>query len=202
MKMMEKILVLTILAVILFVACEGPAGPPGPAGENGAWQIIDVIEVESPTPIITFDGISDEWEVLEIQAWGVLNGIICDTCSNMYLRINNDSISSYSWRIIGGGGSIYGSSENEIFLGQWRNGLASLQLTIYPEIYLPGHHSLTWLLEADYLPNEIDYGIFGTGSHFDPDNERVNRIDIYVNPNSTKEIYTGSKFVLLGMDID
>ncbi len=201
-KKMKRVILFSLFAIVLFVACEGPAGPPGPAGEDGAWQIIETIEVTSPTKTITFEEISDEWDILEIRAWGVLNGVLCDTCSNMYLRVNNDSISSYSWRVIGGGGALIRNGENEVFLGEWRNGVASLQMTIYPENYVPGHHSFTWVLEADYLSNENDYGVYGTGSHFDTYDQRVHQIDIYVNPTSSKKIYTGSEFVLLGLDTD
>ena len=96
---MKKVLIYTFLATALFVACEGPVGPPGPAGEDGedgAWVIIDAIELTSDTEIVTFDGISEDWDFLELRISIEIHSTDSLFDGEMiYMRANSDSLDNY-----------------------------------------------------------------------------------------------------------
>jgi len=191
---MEKILILTILAVILFVACEGPAGPPGPAGENGAWQIIETITLTADTNIVTFDGISDDWEMLEIRAWGNLVDLIPDTVHEgngfLRMRFNSDSSDNYS----------HGDFSN---LGSWCIGYSQMDIPIYLDYNENAFVSFRSQIYnfIDTAPNNVVNPGY-EGFYTSPDSSSVSRIDIYKNIEDRYSIAAGSEFILLGLVID
>ncbi len=191
---MKRVMLFSLFAIVLFVACEGPAGPPGPAGEDGAWQIIEIITLTADTNIITFDGIGDEWEVLEIKAWGNLVDLLPDSAheGNGYLRmrLNADSSDSYS----------HGDFSN---LGSWCIGYSQMIITIfveYCENAFASYRSQNYNF-IDIAPhNVVNPG--EDGYYISPDSSSVRRIDIFKDAEDEYLIGAGSEFILLGLDTD
>ena len=189
-----SVAVLFVIAAFVFVACEGPAGPAGPPGADGAWVIIESIVLPADTNTVTFDGISDEWEVLEIQAWGKLIDLFPDTThdGNGYLkmRFNADSSESY----------YHGDYS---YLGSWCIGYSHMFVTIYADYSESGFISYISKIRnhIDLAPDHV-WNPGGSGYFISPDSSSVNRIDIFKDDEDEYTIAAGSEFILLGLDVD
>jgi len=185
--MMKKVLIYTFLATALFVACEGPVGSPGPAGEDGedgAWVIIDAIELTSDTEIVTFDGISEDWDFLELRISIEIHSTDSLFDGEMiYMRVNSDSLDNYI-------NYLSGSITDKFFLFEyagWERWTVQLET----------NHSSGY----DEMMSECGEAS-RFGRHLNDAGIPISRLDIF-NSDDERLLYArGSKFILLGLDID
>jgi len=176
------------VVIAVFLACEGPAGPPG---EDGAWMLIETITLTADTNIITFDDISDEWEVLEVRGVGSLTG--ADSTSpvynNMFMRFNDDADSNY-W--------CYG---DRVVLQTWSTGTCNFIVDIIRDDGMPGNFSCN----VESMFSNSAGSCFGSNSYsyyISPDSTYIWKVDIFSDPDTSQVIAAGSEFVLLGLDTD
>jgi len=192
LKIAFAILFPVIIAV--FLACEGPAGPPGPPGEDGAWVLIETITLTADTNIITFDDISDEWEMLEIRASGNIVDLFPDTLDEgngyLFLRFNEDSLDNYK-------------HGNYALLGSWCIGYSQMIVSIFVD-----YNENAFVSYRSQCYNFIDSSPEHTanpgewGYYLSPDSSSISRIDIFKYIEDEYIIAAGSEFVLLGLDTD
>jgi len=196
--------VLFVIAAFVFVACEGPAGPagpPGPAGADGAdgaWVLIEAITLTTDTNTVTFDGISDEWEVLEVQAYGSITPDSGEGstyyASAVNMRLNSDADSSYYQ---------FSSKRDYIGVNSWFTHYFVFNAKIIPDCQDDSIFSVNWNLYG-YYPNVGGGSIeYKSALYFNPIEDFINRIDLYFHESDTiARFEPGSEFVLLGLDVD
>lgn len=159
------------------------------------WQTIEIIVLDADAEVITFDSISDNWNVLNIEACGALTG---EENEWLYLRINDDTLENYSWA------DDWGSnlSQTEISLGLWKNSISTISIYIYQNINNPSYQVLNWISTGyDSIDVVMGYST-RTGSHFGLDSMMLNQIDIYLDSTAGCMISEGSYFILQGFDPD
>lgn len=179
MKFYKILLCLFIALMLMFSACDDDDDIECDC--DGAWEVIETIVLSSDTNIVTFDGISEEWEVLEIQGYGSVNDSAYSEW-NVSLRFNEDCDSNYS------------TPGDRIGFATWSISVSNFFVTIYPDHGGSGYHSCNWHIDSEWGSSS------GGGWHNDPDGEPIHRIDIFSNPDSIYEIASGSEFILLGLD--
>jgi len=157
-------------------------------GSEGAWEIIEVITLDSDTEVVTFEGIGDEWDITELYAIFSLTGSPDEIDAEvMYMRINDDTLENY-YMVLHGGLRWVNAFEICTAIDEG----ISLHAILY-NYYENGIHEVTWKY-ANYKP-------LG-GYHTSDGGERVRRIDIFNDPSPDMSIAEGSTFILMGLDTD
>ena len=153
-------------------------------GSTGAWQIIDAIELTSDTEIVTFNGISEEWDFLELRVSIELSGEdTVDYANRVFMRINGDSLDNYQ-------NPMTAYISDRMYLFDWTN--YNHYIANIEECSAPGYQQVACGVGGD-----------GRGSfHRQDGGLPIFRIDIFNHESDAMRFAAGSKFVLLGMDID
>ncbi len=151
------------------------------------WKVLGEMTIDSSVGSVSFNGISDEWQNLRLEGWG---GVESDTFCTLFMRINNDSLGTYTWT---DRGHLYHWTVSEIYLGCWGPGCSTLLVDIYQNSDFPGEHSVLWCIGGSIDRDTMSSFNNGYGSHFDPDERFVERVDVFLEGGVFKE---GTYFVL------
>ena len=189
--MHKTIIVLLLIALVaIFSGCDCDNGVECDCEDDiGAWQIIETIVLDADTNLVTFDGISDEWEVLEIQAFGTITGPDTGSWVGTYmcLRFNEDDGLNYN-----------GLDVDKLALGEWFVGPSNFTAEIFSGSEGTGFHSVNGSIQTSDLTGGTHNGLI-LGVHYDPNGAAIHRIDIFNDPDE-RIIASGSEFILLGLD--